>query len=162
MRSAEYIMKVRTTAELSVMIKSILVIVGLSTTISLFFVKKIGGAIFLLLWLVAIVFVAYLVTLWAKNALMMNVIGYQGIRNEYLGSPICDLSWDEIGDFGIAEVKSGLFKGKYIYMSRIFVDKKKSVDIIRTYDPRICVVLPYTEETRRAIRVASGDKIDID
>ena len=34
-------------------------------------------------------------------------------------------------------------------------------NIIKYYDPRICIVFPYTEETAYALCEASGEKIDL-
>ena len=154
-------MKLRTTAELDAILKSIGALISLGTIAALFFVKNIGGALIILLVPLCYFAAAYFVSAKCKNALMINVIDFNGVRNESGGEVLCDLEWNEIGDFGVAEVRRGLFKGRYVYMSRIFVSDGIRRDIVNRYDPRICIVFPCTEETCYALREASGEKIDI-
>ena len=160
MRQRE-IMKLKTTAELGVLLEGIGALIGLCTVVSLFFVKNIGAALLILLVPAVYGVLAYFVCVKFKNALMVNVIDYNGVRNEHAGNPLCEFEWNEIGDFGVAEVRHGLFKGRYVYMSRIFVDNSIRRNIVMNYDPRICIVFPCTEETCFALREASGEKIDI-
>jgi len=154
-------MKLRTTAELDALTKGIGAVISLSAIISLFFVKSLGSAVLLLLIPLCYFAVAYLLSLKFRSALMVNFVDQNGVRSESRGEAVCELEWNEIGDFGVATVGRGLFKGHYIYMSRIFVSDAVKHDIIKYYDPRICIVFPYTEETAYALREASGDKIDL-
>lgn len=153
--------KIRTTSELSTIGVAIGAFLGALSIVSLFFVKTFTGAgvvlLVPLLYAVAVCFV------WKHkgNALVMNVIGADGVCNRRLGSVLCDLSWEEIGDFGVAEVKKGMFKGKYIYMSRVFVQDEIRRNVISAYDPRVCIVLPYTSEVSKAIANLSCGKIDL-
>ena len=154
-------MRLRTTAELDALIKGIGAALFIVSLISLFFVNSIGGAILILLIPFCYFAIAYFLSSKFSSALMINVLDFNGVRNERHGVVVCELEWNEIGDFGIAEVRRGLFKGRYVYMSRIFVSDAIKHNIIKYYDPRICVVFPYTEETVYALRKASGEKIDI-
>ena len=154
-------MKLRTTAELGAILYGMGALISLGTLVSVFFVKSIGGALIILLVPLCYFAAAYFISMKFKNALMINVIDLDGVRNERKGEIVCDLEWNEIGDFGVAEVKRGIFKGRYIYMSRIFVSEGIRSDIVNRYDPRICIVFPCTEETSYALREASGEKIDI-
>lgn len=153
--------KVRTTSEISVMLAGVGSILVLSSAITFAFVRNIFG--FLVAALVPIVYSA--IVFWIikhrKNALVVNHIGEMGIKNSYLGEVMCEMIWSEIGDFGVAEVKGGLLKGKYIYVSRVFVNNAIRRDIIRRYDPRVCIVMPCTEEVCKVLNTASGGKIDI-
>ena len=155
------VMKLRTTAELDALIKGIGAAVSLSALVSLFFVGGIGGALIILLVPLCYFAVAYFLTMRFRSELMINIIDFDGVRSESRGEVVCELRWNEIGDFGVAEVRSGLFKGYYVYMSRIFVGDAVKHDIVKYYDPRICIVFPYTEETAYALREASGEKIDL-
>ena len=161
MRRYGNIMRLRTTAELDAILKSMGALVSLGTIVSLFYVKSIGGALIILLIPLSYFAVSYFLTVRYRKALMFNVIDLDGVRNEIKGEVLCDLEWNEIGDFGVAEVKRGIFKGQYVYMSRIFINEDIRRDIVRRYDPRICIVFPCTEETCYALREASGEKIDI-
>ena len=155
------IMKLKTTAELDALIKGVGAVVCLAALVSLFFVKSLGGALIILLVPMCYRAIAYFLSIRFRSALMVNAIDFNGVRSESRGEVVCELSWNEIGDFGIAEVRRGLFKGYYVYMSRIFVSDVIKHDIIKYYDPRICIVFPYTEETAYALREASGEKIDL-
>jgi hypothetical protein len=161
MRRYDNIMKLRTTAELGVMLKVICALVTIGAVASLFFVKSIGGALIILVLPIVFSLVSYLISIKYKNALMINVLDFDGVRNESGADVLCDLEWNEIGDFGIAEVEKGFFRGRYVYMSRIFIGEDIREDIVNRYDPRICIVFPYTEETAYALREASGEKIDL-
>ena len=154
-------LKVRTTPELGIVISLAGALVGAVSLISLFFVKSFGSALIILLVPTVYALGAYLISLKFKKALVMNVVSYDGVRNERFGSTICSLEWNEIGDFGVAKVREGIFKGRYVYMSRIFVANEIRGDIVRRYDPRICVVMPYSPEICDALREASHEKIDI-
>ena len=155
------IMRLRTTAELDALIKGIGVVVSLFVLVSLFFVKSLGGALIILLVFLCYIALSYFLTIKFRSELMVNVIDIDGVRSESHGDVVCELRWNEIGDFGIAEVRRGLFKGYYVYMSRIFVSDAIKHDIVKYYDPRICIVFPYTEETAYALCEASGEKIDL-
>ena len=155
------IMKLRTTAELDALIKGIGAVVIFGAVLSLFFVKSVGGALAIISIPLCYFVIAYLVSLKNRSALMINYVDINGVKNESQGEIVCELDWNEIGDFGVAEVRRGLFKGYYVYMSRIFVSDVIKHDIIKYYDPRICIVIPYTEETVYALREASGLKIDL-
>lgn len=161
MRSQDMEIKVRTTCELSVFCLTVGIILALSGIASLFFVKTLIGAALVLLVPTVYFAVAFFFAMRNKNALVMNVIDLGGVKNRYMGNVLCDLSWSEIGDFGIAEVKKGFFSGRYIYMSRVFVSSSVRKDLIRKYDPRVCVVFPYTEQVCRAVSRLSGGRIDI-
>ena len=153
--------KVRTTCEFSVFFLTVGIILTLSSIVSLFFVKTfIGAAVVLLVPLVYFA-VMFFLAMRHKNALVMNVIDLGGVKNRYIGNSLCELTWGEIGDFGIVEVKKGLFSGRYIYMSRVFVASSVRKDLLNRYDPRVCVVFPYTEQVCRAITRLSGGKINI-
>lgn len=154
-------LKIRTVEESSVFAVSVGTVVILGSAIALFYVKNIVAAILILLLPLTVCAFAYFVFKRLKNAVMINVVDHNGIRNEYFGDVFCRLEWNEIGDFGVTEVRQGMFKGKYIYMSRIYMPSSVKRDIINKYDPRICVVLPYTGRVCDAIREASGEKIDI-
>jgi hypothetical protein len=143
------------------LLKGVGLVVSLAALVSLFFVKSLGGALLILLVPVSYLTIAYFLTVKFRSALMMNVIDFSGVRSESRGEVVCELEWNEIGDFGIAEVRRGLFKGYYVYMSRIFVSDAIKHNIIKYYDPRICIVFPYTEETAYALCEASGEKIDL-
>ena len=159
MKQQDMEIKVRTTCELSVFFLAVGAVLALCSIISLFFVKTlIGAAVVLLVPLVCFAG-AFFLAMHNKNALVMNVIDIHGVKNRYMGNPLCDLSWDEIGDFGVAEVKKGIFGGRYIYMSRVFVASSIRRDLIRKYDPRVCVVFPYTEQVCNAMTRLSGGKI---
>ena len=161
MRSQPYEIKIRTTCELSAILEVIGAILSLSSIVSLFFVKTFGGAATVLLVPLLYAAAAYAIVTRKKNALMVNEIDLEGVRNRYMGGVLCQLSWGEIGDFGVAEVKKGLFSGRYIYMSRVFVQSSVRKNVIDGYDPRVCVVFPYTKEVCRAVTRLSGGKIDI-
>ena len=153
--------KVRTTCEFSSYCFAVGIILVLSSIVSLFFVKTfIGVAIILLIPLIYFA-VAFLLAMRNKNALVMNYIDMGGVKNRYMGNSLCELSWGEIGDFGVVEVKNGIFSGKYIYMSRVFVSGTVRRDLIKKYDPRVCVVFPYTEQVCRAMSRLSGGRIDV-
>ena len=154
-------LKVRTSCELGVAISLVGALVGVISLVALFFVKSFGSALIILLVPTLYALCAYLISLKYKKALVMNVISYDGVRNERFGSTICSLEWNEIGDFGVARVREGIFKGRYVYMSRIFVGNEIRRDIVKFYDPRICVVIPYSPEICDALREASHEKIDI-
>ena len=161
MRRNGNVMKLRTTAELDALIKGIGAVVSICALVSLFFVGSIGGALIILLVPLCYIAIAYFLMIKFRSELMINVINFDGVRSECRGEIVCELRWNEIGDFGVAEVRRGLFKGHYIYMSRIFVSDVIKHDIVKYYDPRICIVFPYTEETAYALREASGEKIDL-
>ena len=161
MRRSDYVMKLRTTAELDALIKGVGALISLSSLVSLFFVGSIGGALIILLVPLCCLAITYFLRLKFRSELMINVIDLDGVRSESRGEVVCELGWNEIGDFGVAEVRRGLFKGYYVYMSRIFVSDALKHDIVKYYDPRICIVFPYTEETAYALREASGEKIDL-
>lgn len=154
-------MKVRATCELSMMLRSVGAVLILSSIITFMLVKNILG--FLVAALVPIIYfaVSYLIIKREKNALTINYIDGRGMKNAYLGEIMCEMGWSEIGDFGVAEVKRGLYRGKYIYVSRIFVNNAIRCNIVKRYDPRVCIVVPYTEEVRKMLSVASGGKIDV-
>jgi predicted membrane protein len=154
-------MKVRTTCELSMMLRCFGAILLLSSVATFMMVKNILGFLVALLVPITYIAVSYLIIKREKNALALNYIEERGIKNAYLGEFMCEMSWSEIGDFGVAEVKRGLYKGKYIYVSRIFVNNAIRRNIIKRYDPRVCIVVPYTEEVREMLSAASGGKIDV-
>ena len=161
MRRYGNIMRLRTTAELGAMMNSVGALILLAAVASLFFVRSIGGALIIIALPLAYFGAVNLISVRYKKALMVNVIDLDGVRNETGGDVLCDLEWNEIGDFGVAEVRGGLFKGRYVYMSRIFIGEEIRKDIVNRYDPRICIVFPYTEETAHALHEASGEKIDL-
>lgn len=161
MKSQDMEIKVRTTCEFSVFWLSVGAILILVSIISLFFVKTLIGAAVVLLVPAVYFAVSFFAAMRHKNALVMNVIDMHGVKNRYMGSSLCELDWNEIGDFGVAEVKNGLFCGRYIYMSRVFVSSSVRRDLIKKYDPRVCVVFPYTEQVCRAMSRLSGGRIDI-
>lgn len=154
-------MRLRTNAELGIVLKSVGALISICAVASLFFVKSIGGALIIIFFPLIYFGVAYLIFRRFSNALMINVIDFDGVRNEVGGEVLCDLEWNEIGDFGVAEVEKGLFNGRYVYMSRIFISEDIRENIVLRYDPRICIVFPYTEETAHALFEASGEKIDL-
>ena len=161
MRRFENTMRVRTTAELSALLHGVGGLVMLCLIIALFFVKSFGGALIIISFLILCAIALLIIAFKAKKQLMMNTIDTNGVKNESFGKVVCKLEWQEIGDFGVAPVENGIHKGRYIYMSRIFVSNSIREDILRRYDPRICVVLPYTEEICFALRESSAEKIDI-
>ena len=154
-------MRLRTCAELGIVLKSVGALISICAVASLFFVKSIGGALIIIFLPFVYLGTAYLISRKFSNALMINVIDFDGVRNESGGEVICDLEWNEIGDFGVAEVERGIFRGRYVYMSRIFIGDDIRENIVKRYDPRICIVFPYTEETAHALFEASGEKIDL-
>ena len=155
------LLKIRTVEESNVFCILVCACVLIGSAISLFFVKTLVAALLVLVLPVCMCVVSYFILHLIKNAVMVNVVDYNGIRNEYMSEILCQLEWNEIGDFGVAEVRYGLFRGKYIYMSRIYLSPSVKRDIIRRYDPRICIVLPYTSRVCDAVREASGEKIDL-
>ena len=155
------LLKIRTVEESNVFCILVCACVLLGAAISLFFVKTLAAALLVLALPTCMCAASYFILRLIRNALMVNVVNYNGVRNEYLSEVLCQLEWNEIGDFGVAEVGYGLFKGKYIYMSRIYLPVSIKRDIIRRYDPRICIVLPYTSRVCDAVREASGEKIDL-
>jgi len=124
-------------------------------------VKTFIGAAVILSAPLAYAVACFFVAKRCQNALMMNVIDPDGVKNEFMGSSQCELFWNEIGDFGVAEVKKGLYSGKYIYMSRIFVNDSVKENIVREYDSRVCIVFPYTAEVCRAVMKLSGGRIEV-
>lgn len=161
MKPQDMEIKVRTTCELSVFCPTVGIILAACSIISLFFVKTIIGAAIALLVPLVYFSAVFFAAMRNKNALIVNVIDTGGVKNRYMGNHLCDLSWGEIGDFGVAEVKKGVFAGRYIYMSRVFVASAVREDLIKNYDPRVCVVFPYTEQVCRAMNRLSGGRIDL-
>ncbi len=154
-------LKIRTVEESSVFALSVGAVVLLGSSIALFYVKSVIAAILILMLPVGVGVATYFALRILKNAVMVNIVDHNGVRNEYLGEVVCQLEWNEIGDFGVTEVRRGIFRGKYIYMSRIYMPSSIKRDIISKYDPRICIVLPYTSRVCDAVREASGEKIDV-
>ena len=154
-------LKIRTTCELS----SLAVLVGCflvgACIVSLFLVKTLIGAAVVLSVPLIYAVACYLLSKRCKNALMMNVIDPDGVKNSFMGGSQCELFWNEVGDFGVAEVKKGLYSGKYIYMSRIFIQDSVKENIVGKYDPRVCIVFPYTEQVCRAVMKLSGGRIEV-
>ena len=161
MTNSQNTLKVRTTGEISAILSETGALIGVLSVASLFFVKSFGSALIILLVPIVYALCAYLISVKYKKALFMNVISCDGVRNERFGNTICSMEWNEIGDFGVARVKKGSFKGRYVYLSRIFVSNEIRRDIVRSYDPRICVVMPYSPEICQALKEASHEKIDI-
>ena len=161
MFDSDKMLKIRTVEESSVFAVGVGAAVLLGSAIALFYVKNIIAAVLILMLPLTVCVVAYFALRVFKNAVMVNIIDYKGIRNEHFGDVVCQLEWNEIGDFGVTEVRHGIFKGKYIYMSRIYIPAQIKRDIVNNYDPRICIVLPYTSRVCDAVRDASGEKIDI-
>ena len=155
------LLKIRTTCELSALFIFIGVFLAAAGIASLFLVKTFIGAAIILSVPILYVLACVPVAKRYKGALMMNVIDPDGVKNGFMGGFSCELYWNEIGDFGVAEVKDGLFSGKYIYMSRIFVQGSVKENVIREYDPRVCIVFPYTPEVCRAVARLSGGMIDL-
>ena len=153
--------RVRTTGELSVLLKAVGGLLGAMSFISVFFAGSVLAIVLILLVPVLYAVCALLIVRKYKQAMMVNVIDAAGIKNEYFGEPRCFMEWDEIGDFGVAEARKGLFRGRYIYVSRIFISQEMRRDIIRRYDPRVCIVLPCTDEICNVVREESRGKIDI-
>lgn len=153
--------RIRTTCELTVFCGVVQCFLTVCGIIALFFVKTFGGAVLVLLAPLLCAGLMAFVLYRNSKAIMMNVIDIEGVRNQYFGETLCDISWDEIGDFGVTEVKNGLFGGRYIYMSRVFVPGFIRSDIIRRYDPRVCIIFPYTSEICRAVAQLSGGRIEI-
>lgn len=153
-------MKIRTTGELSVMIKAIGILVLISSVWAFTLVRNILGFIIVFFVPALYTLASWFVVKRSKNALMMNTIDGSGVKNAYLGSVACEMYWSEIGDFGVVEVKDGLYKGRYVYMSRVFVNNSIRRNIIKQYDPRVCIVIPYTEAVCKKIGMASGGKIE--
>ena len=161
MKPQDMEIKVRTTCEMSVLCITITVILTLVSIVSLVLVKTFIGVALVLLVPTVCFALAFFLAMKNKNALVMNVIDTSGVKNRYMGGVLCDLTWSEIGDFGVAEVKKGFFSGRYIYMSRVFVASSVRKDLIKKYDPRVCVVFPYTKEVCRAMTRLSGGRIDV-
>ena len=153
--------RIRTSCELIVLCGVVQCFLMVCSIIALFFVKTFGGAILVLLPPLLCMGLSFFVLRKNRKAIMMNVIDVEGVRNQYFGEPLCNISWDEIGDFGVAEIRTGLFEGRYIYMSRVFVPGFIRKDIIRRYDPRVCIIFPYTSEVCRAVAQLSGGRIEI-
>lgn len=153
--------KVRTTGELSVLIEAMGAILFAVSVVALFFVRHFFAVLIIIAVPAAYVGIAWLVINKMKNAVMINIIDSDGVRNSFFGNTVCEMGWDEIGDFGVTEVTGGFFSGKYIYLSRIFVQSNIRKDIIKKYDPRVCIVFPCTEEICRTVLKTSGGKIDI-
>lgn len=153
--------KVRTTGELSVLLKAVGALLGAMSVTSAVLVKRPLAVLLILIIPVGYLIAAMLIARSSRSAMMMNTIDSSGIKNSYLGETVCLMSWDEIGDFGVAETSHGLFRGRYIYLSRIFVGQEVRRDIIKKYDHRVCIVLPCTDEICDSVREASRGKIDI-
>ncbi len=153
--------RVRTTCELSMLLVSVGGGLLLAALVALFFVKSAGAVLLIFLPLLAFAGLAFWLIRHKKSALMMNRIGFEGVRSSFGEEEFCSLAWDEIGDFGVAEVKKGWFKGSYIYLSRVFVASGIRGNLIARYNPHVCIVLPCTKEIVRALSVFSGGKIDI-
>lgn len=154
-------MRIRTTEELAVLCAAIEFFLIVTSIIALFLVKTFGGAALILLIPLIGILVMLRIIRRNKNAVMMNVIDVEGVKNQFMGETLCDISWGEIGDFGVAEIKRGLFEGRYIYMSRVFVQSSVRKNIVQRYDPRVCIVFPYTSEVCRAVAQLSGGRIDV-
>lgn len=161
MVNSDRILKIRTVEETSVFACLVGAAVLVGSSVALFYVENLIAALLILILPVGVCGTAYVALRTFKNVVMVNVVDYDCVRNEHLGQVVCRLEWNEIGDFGVTEVRHGIFKGKYIYMSRIYMHSSVKRDIIKNYDPRICIVLPYTSRVCDAIREASGEKIDV-
>ena len=153
--------KVRTTGELSVLLESLGAFIAVMALVTLMFARHTLGVIIAIAVPITYGAFVWLIVQKKRNAFMINIIDSDGVKNSSFGNTLCEMDWREIGDFGVAEVTKGLFSGRYIYMSRIFVPISVRGDIIKNYDPRVCIVFPYTEDICRAVSKASGGKIDI-
>lgn len=153
--------KIRTAGDLWTLVKIVGGVLSIVSLAAVFAVKHILAAVIILALPVLYVILAFLVTRISYSAMMLNVISASGIKNMSRGDPICSMQWDDVGDFGVAETAKGIFSGKYIYLSRVFVRPEIRQDIIKKYDPRVCIVLPCTDRVCMALKDASKGKIDI-
>ena len=153
--------KIRTTGDFWTLVKIVGGILCLVCLASLLLVKHLVGAIIILALPMAYAVFAFLLIRLSSSAMILNVISSSGIKNMRRGAPVCSMQWDDVGDFGIAETTKGVFSGKYIYLSRVFVRPEIRQDIIRKYDPRVCIVLPCTDQVCRELKEASRGKVDI-
>lgn len=153
--------KIRTAGDLWTLIKTVGGVLCFVSLVSLLLVKHVLGVVIILALPAAYIILAAFAIRMSRSAMVLNVISSSGIKNMRRGKPMCSMPWDDVGDFGIAETKNGIFSGKYIYLSRIFVRPEIRQDIIRKYDPRVCIVLPCTDRVCRELKEASKGKVDI-
>jgi hypothetical protein len=153
--------KIRTASDLWTLIKIVGCVLCLISVAALMLVKHVIGAVIILALPAMYLLFAFLIIRMSSTAMVLNVISSSGIKNMRRGEPMCSMQWDDVGDFGIAEAKKGIFSGKYIYLSRVFVRPEIRQDIIKKYDPRVCIVLPCTDQICSELKEASKGKVDI-
>ena len=153
--------KIRTAGDLWTLVKIVGIVLCFVSVPALFLARNVWATLIILALPLSYAFFALILTKKSGAAMMMNIISSSGVQNMHRGEPVCHMQWDEVGDFGIAEMSNGIFSGKYVYLSRVFLKPDIRQNIIKKYDPRVCIVLPCTDQVCQSLKAASNGRVDI-